>query len=126
MTLPPDARALRDHLLEQCDWTETLGDDPTADVAANRVWCIGYEAGFLAGRNYREPGANPRNGNAKKFLSPWQTFALTLAQEYEQGLSDWETEFVNGFIERGYATPTDKQQAVFNKIANKLRLDPPP
>jgi hypothetical protein len=67
-----------------------------------------FKAGYADGRAYRPP--------------TWRALAEDLLDE---DINDWETEFCEGFIARGWASPSEKQRAVFERMADKFGLNTP-
>jgi hypothetical protein len=113
MILPPDAAAKLRELIAEANWDDAWSDDPTAMEASARLFAMGFHAGYEAGFS---PGPMAR----AKELPTWRSFCQELLASGD--LTDWEDNFVRGFIDRGYREPTYKQKAVFEKIADKLEL----
>lgn len=55
----------------------------------------------------------------------WQAFALRLVTTHTNELTEWEYGFTNSFIVKGWARPTTKQKAVFERIASKIGIETP-
>ena len=84
-----------------------------------------YDYGFEKGR---EQALNDRIRVPQKIgeqLGSWRYFTRTLLDDYRPRLTPWELDFCEGFLDRGWPCPTPKQQAVFEKIANKCNLELP-
>jgi hypothetical protein len=114
------ARAAAKYLKEiGMTWEEALTghgyDESAMQDMANQAFQAGYQDGHVKGaaaaRAYRPPN--------------WRGFCQELEEEYWDNLSDWEQGFVSSFNERGYARPTPKQQAVFERIAAALGIQTP-
>lgn len=58
-------------------------------------------------------------------LGSWRFLTRALLDDYRSRLTPWEVDFCEGFLDRGWPRPTPKQQAVFEKIANKCNLELP-
>ena len=59
----------------------------------------------------------------KPAVAPWRDFVETCLQTGR--LNQWETEFCEGFIERGWDEPTEKQKPIFERIGRKCGVDTP-
>lgn len=58
--------------------------------------------------------------------SVWNTFARDVIQGHSSRINDWERAFLDSWTIRHWSMkPSDKQQAVFNRIAQKLGINPP-
>lgn len=104
-------------------WEEALngtGDQGWTEDQVRRVaeeaHAAGYEKGLAAGG-----GKRPRD---EGWLT-WRGLAKSLIDDHDDLLNDWERMFCSGFLERGFPTPTVKQQAVFERIAEKCGEDCP-
>lgn len=85
------------------DVMQTVYDDLEAVV--EKAFSAGHRDGYEAGKRFRP--------------LTWQAFAHQLKSE---DLSAWEENFVTGFIAKGWGRPTEKQQAVFQRMADKFGL----
>jgi len=56
-------------------------------------------------------------------VAPWRDYVETCLQTGR--LNQWETEFCEGFIERGWDEPTEKQKPIFERIGRKCGVDTP-
>ena len=98
-------RLVRDHGLT---WEEVMTGIAT-DIA--RELGQAFETGYANGRAYRPPS--------------WRVFAQSLLDDDDGRLNSWEREFVASFIDRGWDRPTDRQQGVFERIADKCGVNTP-
>lgn len=78
----------------------------------------GYGEGYAKG--YREGQRAPRARPAS-----WQAIVREMLDEHSGELSDWERGFLDSFRARGWHTPSDRQRAVLERMADKLGLDLP-
>ena len=61
-------------------------------------------------------------------MSVWTAWVTQLIDDHRMGrikLTNWEEEFCQGFIDRGWPTPTEKQRAVMLKMAEKTGVGLP-
>jgi len=58
-------------------------------------------------------------------IASWPMFAHHCLTNHRPILNQFEHSFLEGFLERGFSTPTQKQQLVMVKIAAKCGLRPP-
>lgn len=102
----------------------------TWEEALNGNGMLTYQEGFREGRaegygegyarGYREGRRAPRARPAS-----WQAIVREMLDEHADELSDWEQGFLESFRTRGWHTPTDRQRAVIERIADKLGIDLP-
>lgn len=78
------------------------------DDAAKRAFSDGY-----------------RQGRASARPPTWRDLCRELLDDCSEDLTEWETEFVESYLERGWPSPTTKQQAVFERIAEKCGVETP-
>lgn len=106
------------------DWGSVLNGKPMNGGTAARVdeaaIKTAYENGYR--RGLAEGHAKPTSGYVP---SGWREFARMLKDEHEDDLTEWEWNFVLSFIARGFDTPTEKQRAIFERIAEKCDLETP-
>lgn len=55
--------------------------------------------------------------------SEWRDLAEELLADYD--LTDWEIDFCQDFLDRGFPEPTDRMKDVFRDIAEKYDLELP-
>jgi hypothetical protein len=89
-----------------------------------------FDAGFRKGHDdgYRRGLAEGHAKSVPSAREPGTSFiswVRSLRDVYNDDLSNWEQGFVESFIARGWAMPTPKQRAVFERIADKLDMDCP-
>lgn len=99
-------------------WEELLN---STTGHSDEVLASAYQEGFASG--YRKGLADAAANTIRR--QTWTTFAHELNQNHWQLLNEWEQGFVENFVEHGWPTPTPKQQAVFERIAQKLGLELP-
>ena len=99
-----EARALLD-AADTTWWAVICGNDGNG-VDYDQGYGDGYDDGHTDGRN------------ATRALAPtnWRSLARELVSGYE--LSEWEQEFLTSFLDRGWSIPSEKQRAVFVRIAS--------
>jgi hypothetical protein len=61
----------------------------------------------------------------RRSLAPWRAWCQDALDEAADDLSEWEYGFLESFIQRGFDTPTPKQEAVMRRIATKIGIAPP-
>lgn len=90
---------------------------PQGHSAREKAYEEGYEAGYAQG--FREGQATPRPRPGS-----WQALVRELLDQPDN-LSEWEEGFLESFASRRWHTPTDRQRAVLERIADKLGLELP-
>jgi hypothetical protein len=78
-----------------------------------------YQRGFAAGVKHTNPMAQTAANRR------WKQWAKDRVDNDEDYLSAWEITFFGSFAVGRYATPSEKQRAVFEKIAARLDLELP-
>lgn len=73
----------------------------------------GYLEGFEQGQQ------------SKARRKTWVGLAKQMLEDDDELLTPWEQEFCESFLERGWGTPSPKQRAVFERIADKCGMDCP-
>lgn len=77
-----------------------------------------YSNGFADGvKNARAMGVRPD--------SSWKDWARHRADSDHEWLSDWEVKFFGSFADGRYAVPSQKQRAIFERVAERLDLELP-
>jgi hypothetical protein len=56
----------------------------------------------------------------------WLAVARDLLENYNHFLTEWERGFFDSFIERRWNSPTPKQRAIFERVADKTGINLPP
>lgn len=113
---------------EGLTWEEVLSNGNGA-ISQSDMQVL-FDAGFRKGHDdgYRKGLAEGHVKSVPSARAPGTSFiswVRSLRDVYNDDLSDWEQGFVESFITRGWAMPTPKQRAVFERIANKLDMDCP-
>lgn len=104
-------------------------------------WEAGYEAGYEAGQNdaaqlyasalqaqyERGFAAGVKSVNAGRTYprQGWKAWAHARVDEDHDCLSDWEIKFFGSFAAGRYAVPSEKQRAIFERVAARLDLELP-
>ena len=85
-------------------------------------WQEGHRAGFEEGHaeGFKEGKNAPRARPAS-----WRATAEEMLAEYGDDLTEWETGFLQSFLDRRWHTPTERQQGVFERIADKVGIELP-
>lgn len=107
-------------------WEEAMGaglSEEQAKYACELAFRDGYEKGRAAG--VAEGNRAVQAYQAARAARTWTMVARELLNDHDDELNEWETEFCEGFIDRGWASPTPKQRAVFERIANKCGVECP-
>ena len=103
---------------ERTTWHEVLNGGHDKSVELGRLaFKEGYDEGYKC-------GLAEASWKAAR-TSTWPGLARELRDMHFDKLTPWEKNFVQGFCDRGWDTPTDKQRKIFERIANKLELDLP-
>lgn len=79
---------------------------------------VGFEEGYAKG--YREGQNAPRARPAS-----WQAVVREMLDEHADELTEWERGFLDSFRTRGWHTPTERQRAVLERIAEKCGVEVP-
>lgn len=98
------------------------------ELGAKDGYARGHAEGVKAGGAGKPvSGGGPKWGIGSGFndVGSWRAFAKRLHEDYEDDMTEWEQGFVESFIARGFPKPTPKQQAVFERIAEKLGVECP-
>lgn len=105
---------------EKVTWEDTLHGNGL--LTYKEGWLEGRTAGFEEGyaKGYREGQNAPRARPAS-----WQAIVREMLEEHPDALTQWEREFLESFQSRRWHTPTERQRAVLERIADKLDLELP-
>ena len=91
---------------------------PYAPRALQRARQEGYYHGYAQG--YRDGLNAPRTRPAS-----WQAIARDMLEKHADGLTEWETGFLQSWVKGRWHTPTTRQRHVLERIADRLGIDPP-
>ena len=103
---------------EHTTWEEALNgtNDKTVEMG-KAAYKAGYDDGYkvgMAAATFTRP----------KALS-WTSLAKELDEMFHDQLTPWEQGFIESYRKRGWASPTEKQRKIFERIAERLDLDLP-
>jgi len=108
-------------------WAEVVseeggkGDYTAADVEL--AYQTGHASGY--GKGYAEAKADSVVNGPMPFQS-WRGVAQDLLDNHDHLLTEWERGFFGSYLERRWGTPTDKQRAIFERVADKVGVGLPP
>lgn len=126
-------------------WGDVIGVNGSASThggAANRAaggkgYQEGYEEGLQKGaelaaaavraeysRGFHD-GVNNAKSIGLKADRSWKDWAQDRIDNDSNELSDWETNFFGDFSNGRYATPTDKQRGIFERVGRRLGISLP-
>ena len=111
---------------EGMTWQEVLdtsGSGGGNEALLQRRYMAGYEDGYRTGLAKGHASATVGEAKFKPIPSDWQDLAKSFLREFE--LTSWEEGFCQSFVDRGWATPTDKQRGVFERMCSKFDVDVP-
>lgn len=138
-------RLVKEHglsLHEVLGGEDVNGSASTHGGAANRAaggkgYQEGYEEGLQKGaelaaaavraeysRGFHD-GVNNAKSIGLKADRSWKDWAQDRIDNDSNELSDWETNFFGDFSNGRYATPTDKQRGIFERVGRRLGISLP-
>jgi hypothetical protein len=96
-------------------WEELLNGIQTT-VSLEDAYRQGHSDGF------RKAQAQAAKTSARQLT--WATLARQML-DCDDDLTEWETGFLQNYVDRGWPSPTIKQRAVMERLAQKLGFDTP-
>lgn len=112
---------------EGLTWEEVLnssGPAAMSDADMRRLFDAGHKQGYKEG--YETGSADAKGTSFATVRRPtWVSFAKDIRDQHGSDINDWEEGFIDNYIDRGWANPTPKQRAVFERMADKLGLELP-
>ena len=83
----------------------------------------GYGKGYAEGK--ADAGVNGRRPAMTDFQS-WRSVAKEMLDCHDDLLTEWERGFFQSYVERRWSIPTEKQRAIFERVADKTGVSLPP
>lgn len=105
---------------ENVTWEDTLHGNGL--LTYQEGWREGFAEGRAEGyaQGLRDGKDAPRPRPAS-----WQAIIREMLEEYADDLTEWEEGFLDSFRRRGWHSPSERQRAVLERIADKLELELP-